>query len=149
MINNDAGVDGSVLAEPDVTRLVELFGRAGDQSNRQAQIGILIKLSNMPMRLLRRYKNRILPEMRTSIVSIILQKDGLNSDFIPADLAEFQAEGSNSLSMRAFGKKFEPERKQGSIPDGFDDTEIPDLLNMGLQPNYISKSTKLDFLDRK
>lgn len=106
-----------------INRLVKIY----EQSDRRVQVQILVKLSGVPFRNLMSLRDEIPQQMKNQIVHVILQKDGLQSSFVPAELAIFRGE---QVDQNALGLK--QSSTPGHIPEEFEGTEVAQLLNLSL-----------------
>ena len=97
-------------------------------------------MTAVPLVILKSNKRLIPEEIRRYMVTLLLQRDGLNSDFIPADLASFMEDGPEP-SMKAFGIKMNS--KAAHLPEDFEENNPLDGVH--LEPSYIPTSTKIDY----
>ena len=92
----------------------------------------------MPLKLLLHNTNNIPDDVREGIVQLLLS-DGSESGFIPAELAAFR--DGEKINASAFGMKIKS--KAGKVPEEFEETGIPALLEIRLQSKYIPMGTEL------
>lgn len=130
LVNDEAGKDGSILSEEQISELMDYYGN-GD---RAVRVSIIKKLSGMPIRILSRRKDIISQDVREGIVRYILMKDGVQSNFVPADLANFMAEGQGDASTTRLLGRDRIKRTKGHVGEEFEETSAAGLLNLALEP---------------
>tara|TARA_R100000963_G_C4561986_1_gene50482 strand:+ start:191 stop:532 length:342 start_codon:yes stop_codon:yes gene_type:complete len=107
---------------------------------------VLKKLSSVPIVRLKRFRRELSAEVRHYIGTLLLQKDGLRSSFVPGDLHEFMEDNISADMTQAFGKKFNPERRRADIPEGFGSTAADEILGgVNMEPKYLPSNFELDY----
>lgn len=134
-MNDDAGTDGSFLDDDKLHRFLAVYEKTSD---RRVKIGIMMKLMAVPMKTLLQVRGLIPHEIKEGIVTLVLQKDGLQSSFMPAELDMFLNEAPDTNTKFGMGVK----KQRGHVPEEFDGTSIASGLNLALEtPKYLGANT--------
>lgn len=133
-----------MLSASKIIKLSNLFIAAGNKGMRRQQLQIVRKFANLSFVHLKKNKHNIDPEIRRYIVTMLIRKDGVRSDFVPADMADF-AEDDAQANIQRLGLKLKSDSAE--IPEGWHKTQIEeDLLGgVDLDARYIPSNTKISY----
>jgi len=130
-INDDA--KRSPPTGEDMQKLITLY--ESDTINMSTKMEIVRRLADIPPRIRTPHKALFPQDLRTSIVSYILSKDGLNTGFTPAEEGAFLGESGADVN-KTFGLK--KTSRQGFVPPEFEDSGVHAQLQGRMAPRYRS-----------